>query len=43
MKKLNEARRIVQLECPHYLTTYYPDPSGNNDSSTQCDICGKEL
>jgi hypothetical protein len=29
--------------CPHYTTTYHPDPSGNNDSWRECDICGKDL
>jgi hypothetical protein len=29
--------------CQHELTTYYPDPSGNNDSYTECNICGAEL
>jgi hypothetical protein len=29
--------------CSHHETTYYPDASGNNDSETLCDICGKSL
>ena len=29
--------------CKHWATTYHPDPSGNNDSETTCDICGVEL
>jgi hypothetical protein len=33
----------IQKECPHYLTTYYPDASGGNDSSTCCDVCGGEI
>lgn len=32
-----------QQRCSHYLTKYYPDASGGNDSSTECLICGKEL
>lgn len=32
----------IQKECSHTRETYYPDPSGNNDSSYTCDICGKE-
>lgn len=33
----------IQKSCNHELTKYYPDASGNNDSSTECLICGKEL
>ena len=33
----------IWIDCPHHLTTYTPDASGNNDSSVDCDICGKEL
>jgi hypothetical protein len=45
-------RRVAGIEkdiarlrayCPHYTTTYHPDPSGNNDSWRECDACGKEL
>lgn len=38
----NNVRRIQHM-CKHELTEYYPDASGNNDSSTECLICGKEL
>lgn len=34
---------VVQSECSHILTTFYPDASGNNDYSTVCDICDKYL
>lgn len=30
----------VQEQCKHVHTTYTPDASGNNDSSTDCDDCG---
>ena len=35
-QKLKEA----QKKCQHKKTTYYPDPSDNNDSFTECDECG---
>jgi len=34
-----ENLRLVQKQCKHWLITYYPDSSGNNDSSHVCDIC----
>ena len=40
LKKLNED---FQKVCKHTNTTYYPDPSGNHDSETQCNVCGKVL
>lgn len=43
IQKHKEEIRDIQKTCLHQLTTYYPDASGNNDSSTVCDICGKEL
>jgi hypothetical protein len=33
----------LQKMCKHQDTTYQPDPSGNNDSTTKCNICGKYL
>lgn len=30
-------------KCPHPFTKYYPDASGNNDSTTECLTCGKNL
>lgn len=41
-KKLLEAKRILKKEqkkCKHKFT-FYPDPSGNNDSESVCDFCG---
>lgn len=32
----------IRKSCTHPTTTYFPDPSGNNDSYTQCDVCGVE-
>lgn len=40
---LNAAITKIQNECPHYDTTYYPDPTGNNDSFYECRLCGKEI
>lgn len=36
--KIRDARDL----CGHAITRYFPDPSGNNDSTTICEICGKE-
>lgn len=35
--------KSMQANCPHYSTTYQGDPSGNNDSHTVCNTCGKEV
>jgi hypothetical protein len=35
--------RKEQKKCPHTKTTYHPDPSGNNDSYSECDVCGIQL
>ena len=40
---LREVLRGYQAKCDHPKTTYHPDPSGNNDSYTECDVCGMEL
>ncbi len=40
---LKATLRIAQQQCKHEKTTYHPDPSGNNDSYTECDVCGMEL
>lgn len=42
-EQMNQNIRSIQFSCNHELTTYYPDPSGNNDSHTECDICGLEI
>ena len=45
-KKIDEINveiRYIQGNCPHIEKTFYGDPSGNNDNSTVCDWCGKEL
>ena len=35
--------RQLQSDCKHECTTFHPDASGNNDSFTNCDICGDEV
>lgn len=42
IKELNAAIHQNKINCPHHETTYYPDPSGNNDSYHICTACGKE-
>ena len=42
MKRLNAEYAKKQADCPHWLTKYYPDASGNNDSWTECEMCGME-
>ena len=42
VKKLREELWVIQKQCPHNSTHYEPDPSGNNDSSMECLVCGKE-
>lgn len=32
----------VRKECPHSEVTHHADPSGNNDSTVECLVCGKE-
>lgn len=40
---LRQELRAAQKICKHEHTTYHPDPSGNNDSYTECDVCGKYI
>lgn len=40
---LKASLREAQKQCKHEKTTYHPDPSGNNDSYTECDYCGAEI
>lgn len=43
MKNIDDSYKQLIKKCEHPLTTYHPDPSGNNDSTTLCLICGKEI
>jgi len=38
-KAVSKEIRQIQKDCPHLVTTYEPDPSGNNDSSYTCVTC----
>lgn len=38
--KERAAIRELQLKCPHWSTRYHGDASRNNDSWTECNICG---
>lgn len=40
---VNTRIKLIRDGCRHEDTTYYADPSGNNDSYTQCNICGANL
>ena len=33
----------VQELCPHSRVSFYNDPSGNNDSFYECNVCSKEF
>lgn len=33
----------LQAGCPHWTSTYHPDPAGGRDSWYECDFCGKDL
>lgn len=43
LKKLDEDAAKARENCRHWTRTRRPDASGNNDSYTTCDQCGKEL
>jgi hypothetical protein len=44
MKRLNAEISKIRKECTHPAETlqYNPDPSGNNDTSYTCGVCGLE-
>lgn len=43
IKIIQTRKKLIQDSCTHLATKYWPDASGNNDSTTQCLICGKEI
>jgi hypothetical protein len=43
MKRIAVELEKVRLQCLHSVTEWYPDASGNNDDTTECLVCGKEL
>lgn len=40
---LETEKNAIRLSCKHHVTKYYPDASGNNDSTTERLVCGKTL
>ncbi len=34
---------LIREDCKHEKTKFFPDPSGNNDSFIECQICWKIL
>lgn len=43
IKELELLERDLQASCPHLESSFYGDPSGNNDSYYQCDLCRRVL
>ena len=43
IKEKDDVIVSLQKTCSHKITTYYPDPSGNSDAQTECDVCGAEI
>jgi hypothetical protein len=43
MLVLETSLNDLKALCQHWELVYYPDPSGNNASWSECTICGKEL
>lgn len=39
MKRLDERLAECQRTCPHTVTSFVPDPSGNRDSYYECVHC----
>lgn len=43
VNKVKREIKELQKKCPHRHTERHPDPSGNNDSWTECKDCGADL
>lgn len=43
MDDLKAKIKALANQCSHCDTTYHPDPSGNCDSSYECNICRTEV
>ena len=43
VNRLMDNIEAIQQSCPHIEHTFFGDPSGNNDSFTLCNWCGKQL
>lgn len=42
IREINKKIREIRKDCDHQDYTFYGDPSGNNDSFRQCNVCGVE-
>jgi len=42
LKTIRKNLNYLTKQCKHSSITWYPDPSGNNDSCEVCSICGAE-
>lgn len=42
-KRLKDQLANARKECPHLVTSYHPDPSGNNNSYYECVHCEKTM
>lgn len=42
-KAIRDRQAHTRKLCQHWKTTYHTGASGNNDSYTDCDICGAEI
>lgn len=43
MAEYKSRLKAVQDSCPHQVTKFNEDPSGNNDGFHECIICRKEI
>lgn len=43
MKKFDGEIEAIRVGCRHEFTKYFPDASGNNDSFSECQVCGAEV
>ena len=40
LRELRREQEVVRKTCPHPLMTHHGDPSGGNDSCSECVVCG---
>jgi len=43
IEECNKRLRDLYKKCPHTSTVFHADPSGNNDSYSECLICGGHI
>jgi DNA repair exonuclease SbcCD ATPase subunit len=41
-KHIKAREAAIQKKCKHWFVKFHPDPSGNNDSHEECQVCGKQ-